>query len=69
MTAMACTTTAPETLFDHAFSYDLSPVSSDPDRTFTPTGLFDFLPDLSRRIKNEFVLRPEEDLERWDGQS
>jgi hypothetical protein len=59
-------TTAAPTLFDRPFISDLPRES---ERSFAPVDLFDFLPDLSRRINQEFVPRPEEDLERWDGQS
>jgi hypothetical protein len=63
---MTCLTTAAPTLFDQTFVADRP---REHDRTFAATDLFDLLPDLSRRIRHEFTPRPEEDLERWDGQS
>jgi hypothetical protein len=63
---MSCMTTAAPTLFDRPFIAD-HPRES--ERSFAAVDLFDFLPDISRRIKQEIVARPEEDVERWDGQS
>jgi hypothetical protein len=53
-------------LFDQPFVSDLP---REHERARPAIDLFDFLPDLARRIRQELVPRPEEDLERWDGQS
>jgi hypothetical protein len=68
----ACASEFTETLFDGSYSSN-RPREAKPfrqaERFFAATNLFDFLPELSRRLKQEFVHQPEEDLERWDGQS
>jgi hypothetical protein len=63
---MTCLNGTAPTLFDQPFTADLP---REHVRSCTAIDLFDFLPDLSRRIRQEFTPRPEEDLERWDGLS
>ncbi len=63
---MTCANTIAPTLFDQPFVPDLPREHA---RASAPIDLFDFLPELSRRIRQEFAPRPEDDLERWDGLS
>jgi hypothetical protein len=65
---MTCAIASCETLFD------LPPVSKGRDRHYerdrsSSRNLFDVPTELVRRRGGESAVRPEEDLERWDGQS
>ena len=66
---MTCMTASNADLFDPMVFTIVRRRTSDAEPLSVPRSLFDFPSEPSRRRMFDWPIRPEEDLERWDGLS
>jgi hypothetical protein len=66
---VTCMTASNSDLFDQMFFTPVRRRTSDAEPLAVPRSLFDFPMEHSRRRVFDWSVRPEDDLERWDGLS